>query len=105
MTSKLLDIELQVSGSSLTSSTQRTVKKGNRYDRATKKTIKMNRGGRGRGGRGRVGRGGRGCGRSRGVGSSPGSTNKRKGLCAALGEHVFTYNEKGAADQMRTTLK
>ena len=65
----------------------------------------MNRGGRGRGVRGCGGRSGRGRGRSRGVGSSPGSKNKIKGLCAALGEHVFAYNKKGAADQMRTTLK
>ena len=62
----------------------------------------MNRGGRGRG---RIGSGVRGRGRSRGVCSSPVINNKRKGLCASLGEHVFTYNEKGAADQMRTTLK
>ena len=65
----------------------------------------MNRGGRGRGGRGHGGRGGRGRGIYKGEGRSPGITNKRKGPCAALGEHVFTYNEKGAADQMRTTLK
>ena len=65
----------------------------------------MNCGGRGRGGRGCGGSGGRDRGRSRGVGSSPGSTNKRKGLGVALGEHVFTYNEKGATEQMRKTLK
>ncbi len=28
---------------------------------------------------------------------------KHKGLCAALGSHVFDYAQKGAADQMRTT--
>ena len=28
---------------------------------------------------------------------------KQKGLCAALGECVFNYGQKGAADQMRTT--
>ena len=65
----------------------------------------MNRGRRGRVRRVRGGRNGRGRGRSRGVGSSPGSTNKRKGLGVALGEHVFTYNEKGATEQMRKTLK
>ena len=65
----------------------------------------MNRDGRRLGGHGHGGCDGRVRGRSRGVGSSPGSTNKRKGLCAALGEHVFTYNEKGTADQMRMTLK
>ena len=62
----------------------------------------MNRGGRGRG---RIGSGVRGRGRSRGVCSSPVINNKRKGLCASLGEHVFTYNEKGAADQMRKKIK
>ena len=65
----------------------------------------MNRDGRRLGGHGHGGCDGRVRGRSRDVGSSPGSTNKRKGICAAIGEHVFTYNEKGASDQMWTTLK
>ena len=30
---------------------------------------------------------------------------KRKGLCAALGEKIFTYNGKIYAYQMQTTLK
>ena len=29
--------------------------------------------------------------------------NKNKGLCSALGNHVFDYVQKVAADQMRTT--
>ena len=54
--------------------------------------------GRGRGGRGsRRGRGGRGN-----YGS--GSTSKSKGMCGALGNHVFDYGPK-AADQMRVTLE
>ena len=60
------------------------------------------RGGRGRGGRGNKGRGG---GRSRGRGhnySNAGSSAK-KGLCITLGNHVFDYGQKAAADQMRTT--
>jgi hypothetical protein len=32
-----------------------------------------------------------------------GALAKHKGLCAALGIHVFDYGQKGAADQMRTT--
>ena len=54
--------------------------------------------GRGTGGKGR----GRGNNNSRGGG--PSGATKNKGLCAALGEHMFTYNEKGAADQIRNTL-
>ena len=34
-----------------------------------------------------------------------GALAKHKGLCAALGIHVFDYGQKGAADQMRTTWK
>lgn len=57
------------------------------------------------------GRGGRGRGsRNRGRGSSytgAGSSAKRgsakRGLCAALGNNVFDYGQKGSADQMRTT--
>ena len=56
-------------------------------------------------GRGR-GRGGRGIGRvkahaGRGAGSS--TTAKMQGLFPALGENVFTYGEKGSADQIKTT--
>ena len=55
--------------------------------------------GRGTGGKGR----GRGNHKARGGGAY--GANKNKGLCADLGEHMFTYNEKGAADQMKNTLK
>ena len=58
---------------------------------------------------------GRGIGRGRGHGICRGSqsregnpyvsTNKRKVLCTALGESRFTYNAKGASDQMQTTFK
>ena len=64
------------------------------------------RGGRGRGHRGnRDGnRGGRGRGKGRGNSyTSNVTTTKHKGLCAALGSHVFDYGQKGAADNMRTT--
>ena len=54
---------------------------------------------RGTGGKGR----GRGNHKSRGGG--PSGATKKKGMCAALGEHMFTYNDKVAADQMRNTLK
>ena len=53
-----------------------------------------------------IGRGGRGRGRGnpharRGaVGST---TVKLQGLFSALGENVFTYEEKGSADQIKTT--
>jgi hypothetical protein len=63
------------------------------------------KGGRqGRSGRGRNGTShGRG-GRSQGnYYSGAGTVVKHKGLCAALGNHVFDYSQKGAADQMRTT--
>ncbi len=59
-------------------------------------------------GRGRGRGGGRGGGRGRGRGYRGGSSNttpKVKGLLPALGEHVFSYDQKGAADQMRTSLK
>ena len=54
--------------------------------------------------------GGRGSGRGTGgkcrrrgnhryrCGGLSGAT-KKKGMCEALGEHMFNYNEKGAADQ------
>ena len=46
------------------------------------------------------GRGGRGRGNYY---SGSDKVVKHKGLCAALGSHVFDYAQKGAADQMRTT--
>ena len=56
--------------------------------------------GRGRGGRGR---GGRGRGRGNSYSGTGVTTTKHKGLCSALGIHVFDYGQKAAADQMRTT--
>jgi hypothetical protein len=56
--------------------------------------------GRGRGGRGR---GGRGRGRGQSYSGTGAATAKHKGLCSALGNHVFDYGQKAAADQMRTT--
>jgi hypothetical protein len=55
----------------------------------------------GRGGHGRGGRGGR----SRGRGQNyTGSANAaRKGMCANLGNNVFEYGQKSAADQMHTS--
>ena len=44
--------------------------------------------------------GGRGRGRTRGNSYSGSGVVKHKGLCAALGIHVFDYGGKGAADQM-----
>ena len=63
------------------------------------------RGGRGRGYRSnRDGnRGRRSRGRGRGNSYVSTAVAKHKGLCAALGNHVFDYGQKGAADQMRTT--
>jgi hypothetical protein len=64
------------------------------------------RGGRGRGYHGnRDGNcGGRGRGKGRGNSYTSNVTAaKHKGLCAALGSHVFDYGQKGAADNMRTT--
>ena len=61
----------------------------------------------GRGGRGsgRGGRSGARGARSRGRGNNYTSAGShvKKGLCAALGTHVFDYGGKGAADQMRTS--
>ena len=57
--------------------------------------------GRGRG-RGR-GKGGRGKGKGRGSSHVPATSAKAKGLCAALGNHVFEYGQKESADQVRTT--
>jgi hypothetical protein len=59
------------------------------------------RGGRDGNSRGGRGRGGRGRGNS--YSGLSGALAKHKGLCAALGIHVFDYGQKGAADQMRTT--
>jgi hypothetical protein len=61
-----------------------------------------NRGGRDGNCRGGRGRGGRGQGNS--YSGLSGALAKHKGLCAALGIHVFDYyGQKGAADQMQTT--
>ena len=64
----------------------------------------------GRGGRFFRGQGGqgRGIGRGRYVrgrgGNTSTVTSQNKGLCAALVDNIFTYNEKGAADQLAITL-
>ena len=57
------------------------------------------RGGRnyGRGGRGN---GGRGRGRGRGQNYTGANTSIKKGMCEALGQIVFDYGQKAAADQM-----
>ena len=56
---------------------------------------------RGQGGQGRgIGRDGRGRG-----GNISTVTTRKKGLCAALGDNIFTYNEKGAVDQLSITLR
>ena len=55
----------------------------------------------GRGGRGNSGRGGRGHGR--GHNYTGGNTTGKKGVCSALGTHIFDYGHKAAADQMRTS--
>ena len=58
-------------------------------------------------GRGR-GKGGRGIGRGKhhaGRGAGGSTTVKLQGLCPALGENIFTYGEKGSADQIKTTHK
>jgi hypothetical protein len=61
---------------------------------------RQGRGNRG-GGNGNSRRGGRGLGNRYSRLSR--ALAKHKGLCAALGIHVFDYSQKGAADQMRTT--
>ena len=69
----------------------------------------------------RAGRGGSGSAKGRGNGNKGGGTGskggsrpqaarplataKPKGDCAALGEHVFDYNVRGAADLFRTSLR
>ena len=56
-------------------------------------------------------RGGRGRWRGRGIygrgrgGNKPTVTIIKKGLCATLGDKIFTYNKKGAAYQLATTLR
>jgi hypothetical protein len=62
-----------------------------------------------RGGRG-TGRGGRGNsererGRGRGQDYSGARGASKSGLCAALGNTVFDYGHKAAADQMRTSME
>ena len=56
---------------------------------------------RGRGGRVR-GRGKDGRGRG---GNTSTVTSRKKGLCATLGDNIFTYNKKGAADQLAIALR
>ncbi len=58
--------------------------------------------GRGTGGKG-SGNGSRGGSRSQAT--RPSATARPKGDCAALGEHVFDYNVRGAADLFRTSLR
>ena len=55
----------------------------------------------GRGGRGNSGRGGRG--RGRGQNYTGAASALKKGLCTTLGNNVFDYGQKSAADQMRTS--
>ena len=56
----------------------------------------------GRGGRFFHGQGGRGRGRDiKGRGSNSSTViNQKKGLCAILGDNIFTYNKKLATDQL-----
>jgi hypothetical protein len=60
--------------------------------------------GRGRGGS-RGGRGGKrgGCGHGRGQNYTGARMAAKSGLCAALGNNVFDYGHRAAADQMRTS--
>ena len=63
----------------------------------------------GRGGRFFQGRGGRGRGRrkdgrGRGGNTSP-ITSLKRGLRASLSDNIFTYNDKGAPDQLAITLR
>jgi len=62
--------------------------------------IMSGRGGRsnGRGGRGNNERGGRG--RGRGQNYTGASKASKSGLCTTLGNNVFDYGHKAAADQM-----
>ena len=58
-------------------------------------------GGQGIGSGGRSERGSRG--RNRGIGQYIPTLNKNEGLFSSLGNNIFDYGQKGAADQMRTT--
>ena len=49
------------------------------------------------------GRGGWGKSRSSRGYSYPGVTNKHKGICSFLGNHIFDYGKNSSAHQMRTT--
>ena len=50
------------------------------------------------------GRGGSGSrGHDRGSGNYNTTLNKNKGLCSALGNNVFDYGQRGAAEQMQMT--
>ena len=55
------------------------------------------------------GRGGQGRGRGRDVRVSGGKistiTSRKKGLCSALGDYIFIYNENVASDQLAITLR
>jgi hypothetical protein len=53
------------------------------------------------GGRGHGGRGGRGFGRGQNYTDSANTT--KKGLCGSLSTNVFDYDQKSAADLMRTS--
>ena len=54
---------------------------------------------------------GRSSGRDRGRrsqaarGSNYAISKKSKGLCTALGDHVFDYGQKGAADQVKSSYR
>ena len=60
--------------------------------------MRNNQKGRGGGGRGRGRR------NPRPKPSNP-NANRERGLCSALGTHMFTYDQKGSADHARTTLE
>jgi hypothetical protein len=60
--------------------------------------------GRGRGGsRGGCGSERGGCGHARGQNYTGTRTVAKSGLCATLGNNVFDYGHRAAADQMRTS--
>ena len=60
-------------------------------------------GGRGRG-KGHGGRGGGGGGRGKTT-SSGTTTNKKQGLCKALGENIYTYDERDSPDKKQSTTR
>ena len=64
-------------------------------------SARSGRSGGGRGGRGNNDRGGRG--RGRGQHYTGTSKTSKSGLCTTLGNNVFDYGHKAAADQMRTS--